>query len=77
MRRWWARILSMIRPRRGHEAAQAVEAANESHRHAVSDKTAMAQLRVQADEVTVKLRAHNEANHFDTWLQQVMRGEGR
>jgi len=77
MRKWWTRILSKIRPRRGQEAAQAVEAATESHRHAVSDRTAMARLRVQADEVTSKLRAHNEANHFDTWLQKVMRGEGR
>ncbi len=58
------------------EAADAVQAADLSRRTALSDRDQMAHLRVQADQAAAEARAHNTANHFDTWLQQVVR-EGR
>lgn len=57
------------------EAAAAVRAATRSHTVAVADRDRMAHLRIEADAAAAEVRAHNTANHFDTWLQEVIRGE--
>lgn len=71
---WLAKVKAWLIPRRGHEAADAIRAADQSHARAVDQRDAMTRLRVEADEVRAEVRAHNEANRFDDFLASVIRG---
>jgi Zn-dependent M28 family amino/carboxypeptidase len=74
---WWRQVRARFAPQRDSEAAAAFAAARRSHDEAVGRRQAMTALREQADEVTAEIRAHNVSNHFDTWLQDVIRNNMR
>lgn len=57
------------------QAAAAVIAAQRSHQTAVSDREAMASVRVEAEQLAEQVRAHNSANRYDDFLRRVMRGD--
>lgn len=77
--RWWKQLLTKW-PLRGrsysHEAVAAQQAASLSQLRAQDARCRAAAQRAAAEEVAASLRAHNTANHFDTFLQRVMQ-EGR
>lgn len=77
--RWWKQLLALW-PFTGrsntHEAVAAQQAASLSQRRAQEARRRAAAQRAVAEEVAASIRAHNTANHFDTWLQRVMQ-EGR
>ncbi len=72
--RWWRKMLALFgRTRPSPEGAAAVAAADASHRIAVERREQMALLRAEADVLAAEVRAHNKSNHFDSWLQEVIR----
>lgn len=76
--RWWKQLLALWpftgRPNT-HEAVAAQQAASLSQQRAWDARRKAAAQRAAAEEVAATIRAHNTANHFDTWLrEQMMRG---
>lgn len=57
------------------EAREAVACADRSASLAEQDRRAAARRRVEAEQLTERLRAHNTANAYDDWLRRVVRGE--
>ena len=76
----WTRMLRELwpfgSPAPSEAAANAVRAAEASLMRAHADKRLAAELRVEAELARAQVRAHNKANRFDRWLQEVIQGRG-
>lgn len=57
-----------------HEAVAAQQAASLSQLRAQDDRVRAAAQRAVAEELAASIRAHNSANHYDNFLQRVIRG---
>lgn len=72
----WRQKLRTLWPLRHHtsqaESIAAVEAAERSHRRAIEDRCQATATRAEADAWAKQVRDHNAANHFDTWLRDVI-----
>ncbi len=75
----WRKILRVLWPFRGnpvsHEAVAAQQAASLSQVRAQHDRVRAAAQRAVAEELADSIRAHNSANHYDLFLQRVIRGD--
>jgi hypothetical protein len=78
--RWWKQLLALWpyggRSNSTHEAVAAQQAASLSQMRAQQARVRAAAQRAVAEELAASIRAHNTANHYDTFLQRVMQ-EGR
>lgn len=57
-------------------SAEAVQAAEQSHAQAVTDRVSAARTRAVAEEIEAQVRRHNAANRYDAFLQRLIQ-DGR
>lgn len=68
MRAWWPFGAHNSSP----EATLAVRAAEQSRQKAFQDRAQAAEVRVEAEQATEVIRAHNAANRYDDFLRRVV-----
>lgn len=76
--RWWKKLRTLwlfTGPCISHEAVAAQQAATISQARAQDARIRAAAQRAAAEEVAATLRAHNTANHYDSFLQRIVRGD--
>ena len=75
--RWWKKLRALwpFGPIPSHEAVAAQQAASLSQMRAQDARVRAAAQRAEAEEVARTIRAHNTANHYDNFLQRIVRGD--